>query len=199
MTDEASEADPDAPDGYRTVVVPELPDGQSPARCKKEIDEAVGATAFGCNLYEADAGEALPWGYHYHPDHEELFYVIAGELAVETPGGTRPVGADEAFFVPAGHRNRARAVADGTRVIAVGAPKATDGAVIEEECPDCGERRRGEPVRVDGDGNGERSGGADGRGDGTGGAPGGRDETAERSPTYAVRCVECGAEFRRIS
>lgn len=176
-------------DGCRAVAVGELPDGLSPARSKKEIDEAVGATAFGCNRYEADAGEALPWGRHYHPDHEELFYVIAGELAVETPGGTVRIGADEALFVPPGCRNLARAVADGTRVLAVGAPKGNDRAVIEEECPACGERTGGEAVRV-GEADGTRETGEE-TGEATTGGDGG--------PTYAVRCVECGTEFRRIS
>jgi quercetin dioxygenase-like cupin family protein len=150
----------------------------------------VGATAFGCNLYEADAGEQLPWGYHYHPEHEELFYVIEGELAVETPDRTARVGADEAFFVPPGRRNRARAVADGTRVLAVGAPKGSDRAVIEEECPTCGERTRQEAVRVDGDGAG---GAAGGRAEEGRDADGGPDD-----PTYAVRCSECGTEARRL-
>lgn len=160
--------------GYRLVDVSALPDGVTPATGKKEIDEAVGATAFGCNLYLADAGEQLPWGYHYHPDHEELFYVLSGALTVETPEGERRVEADEAFFVPPGHRNRARAAADGTRVVAVGAPKGSDGAVIEEECPECGAETRRETERVEG-------GGEDGR------------------PTYALRCVECGTETRRLS
>lgn len=175
-------------DDCRTVAVADLPDGISPARTKKELDEAVGATAFGCNLYEADAGEQLPWGYHYHPEHEELFYVIEGELAVETPERTARVGADEAFFVPPGRRNRARAVADGTRVLAVGAPKGSDRAVIEEECPTCGERTRQETVRVDGEG-----GAAGGRAEGERDAGGGPD-----APTYAVRCSECGTEARRL-
>ncbi|MFB6301591.1 MAG: cupin domain-containing protein [Haloferacaceae archaeon] len=175
--------DEDGSDDYRKVALSDLPDGLSPARTKKELDEAVGATAFGCNVYEADAGEQLPWGYHHHPDHEELFYVIAGALAVETPDGTRRVGADEAFFVPPGRRNRARATVDGTRVVAVGAPKASDRAVIEEECPSCDERTRQETIRVD-------DGGADGDRNGNGGADG---------PTYAVRCAECGTEARRIS
>ncbi|MFB6080803.1 MAG: cupin domain-containing protein [Haloferacaceae archaeon] len=165
--------------GYRRVALSDLPDGLSPARSKKELDEAVGARAFGCNVYGADAGEQLPWGYHRHPDHEELFYVIEGELAVDTPEGTYRVGADEAFFVPPDRRNRARAAADGTRVVAVGAPKADDGAIIEEECPACGERTRLDPVCVDG---------ADETGD----------DVPEGSPAYALRCADCGTEVRRI-
>jgi quercetin dioxygenase-like cupin family protein len=187
-------------EGYRTVAVSDLPNGLSPARTKRELDEAVGATAFGCNLYEADAGEELPWGYHRHPDHEELFYVIAGALAVETPEGTYRVGTDEAFFVPPDHRNRARAAADGTRVVAVGAPKESDGAVIEEECPECGERTRQEAVRVDGSADDDpgENGDADGIDD-AGERPDGEDADGGDGPIYAVRCADCGTEARRIS
>ncbi|WP_348611284.1 cupin domain-containing protein [Halobaculum rarum] len=93
----------------------------------------------GCNYSEADPGESVPWEYHRHPDHEELFYVIAGELAVKTSERTCRVGADEAFFVPRDAPNRAVAVGDvPCRFLAVGATKATDGAVINEECPACG-------------------------------------------------------------
>ena len=125
---------------YRKVVVDELPDAPSPTRHKKEVDEAVGAGAFGFNVYVADPGERVPWGYHYHPDHEELFYVLDGELAVDTEDGEVRVQAGKALFVPRGAPNRARAVGEApARFVAVGAPKADDGAVIEERCPACGE------------------------------------------------------------
>jgi uncharacterized cupin superfamily protein len=42
----------------------------APASQKLEVDESVGATAFGVNIYRADPGEQIPWGYHRHPDHE---------------------------------------------------------------------------------------------------------------------------------
>ncbi|MDZ7702326.1 MAG: cupin domain-containing protein [Halobacteriales archaeon] len=133
---------------YRTVAVDELPDAPNPTRHKKEVDEAVGATAFGFNVYEAEPGELVPWAAHRHPDHEELFYVLEGELAVETPDGEFAVGAGEAFFVPADAPNSARAAGEGrTRLVAVGAPKDADGAVIEEPCPACGELTRWESSR----------------------------------------------------
>lgn len=133
---------------YRTVALDDLPNAPAPAREKKEVDEAVGATAFGMNVYVADPGEELPWGYHEHPSHEEVFLVLAGELAVDTPDGEYRVEADEVFFVPPGHRNRARAVGNAPcRVVAVGAPKDEDEAIIREECPDCGTETRREYER----------------------------------------------------
>lgn len=124
---------------YPTVTVDALPDVPAPSRHKKEVDEAVGATAFGFNVYIAEPGERLPWGYHYHPEHEELFYVLAGRLVLDTPDEEITVEEGEAVFVPAGAKNRARAVGtERARVIAVGAPKEQDAAVIEDECPACG-------------------------------------------------------------
>ena len=38
---------------YPTVAVDDLPDAPNPTRRKKEVDEAVGATAFGFNVYVA--------------------------------------------------------------------------------------------------------------------------------------------------
>lgn len=136
---------------YPTVTVDALPDAPAPCRHKKEVDEAVGATAFGFNVYVAEPGERLPWGYHYHPEHEELFYVIAGRLVLDTPDDHIPVEAGEAIFVPAGAKNRAHATGDEpARVIAVGAPKNADTAVIEDHCPACGEAT-GRTAEQDGD------------------------------------------------
>jgi quercetin dioxygenase-like cupin family protein len=123
---------------FRKVAVDDLPDAPNPTRRKKEVDEAVGATEFGFNVYVADPGQQLPWGEHRHPSHEELLYVVAGEIRAETPGDDYAVGLGEAFFVPPGAQQRAVAVGEGpARVIAVGAPKVDDGAIIEEQCPEC--------------------------------------------------------------
>ena len=121
------------------VAVEDLPDAPNPTRHKKEVDEALGTTEFGFNYYVADPGERLPWGSHRHPDHEELFYVLEGALEVETSDGLLPVTAGEAVFVPSDTTNLARATGEEpARVIAVGAPKERDGAIIEERCPSCG-------------------------------------------------------------
>ncbi|MFB6300216.1 MAG: cupin domain-containing protein [Halobacteriales archaeon] len=137
---------------YRKVTVEDLPDTPNPTRHKKEVDEAVGATEFGFNLYVAEPGEQLPWGYHRHPDHEELFYLLDGRLEVETADGTMEVRAGEALFIPPDAPNKAIAIGDDpARVIAVGAPKTEDGAIISEECPACGEESDRSFEVVDGD------------------------------------------------
>lgn len=155
-------------EGFEHLRVAEAPDAPSAADHKYEVDEGVGATAFGYNVYEADAGQRLPWGRHEHPDHEELFHVLAGSLAVETPAGDYRVGTGEALFVPPGHPQRAVAAADGTRVVAVGAPKGSDGAVLSEPCPACGEATDRDHEAVDG------------------------------GDTYVLYCADCGAETDRL-
>lgn len=154
---------------YRKVAADDVANTPNPTREKKELDEALGVSAFGFNVYTADPGEQVPWGRHRHPDHEEVFYVCAGELRVETPAGEFSVGADEAFFVPADHWNRAVAAGDDPcRFLAIGAPKDSDEAVIEEPCPDCGE------------------------------ATGREFETVDGGDTYVLSCSACGAETGRF-
>ena len=157
---------------YRHLRIEEARDAPSLTDHKYELDEAVGAREFGFNVYVASAGQRLPWGRHHHPKHEEVFYVLDGELVVEMgPEGeieTLHVEAGEAVFVPPGTVNRAVAAEDGTRVVAVGAPKASDGAVIEERCESCGEAT-------------------------------GRDyEVEEGGDVYVLYCAGCGAETDRL-
>lgn len=155
---------------YRKLGVDDVENTSNSSRVKRELDEAVGATAFGLNYYVADPGEQIPWGRHRHPDHEEAFYVLSGELQVETPEDEFSVGADELFFVPENRWNRAVAVGnEPCRLLALGAPKESDSATIEDECPACGEVTRWETERMD-----------DGEG-------------------WVLHCSACGAETNRIS
>lgn len=125
---------------YRKFALDDVPNSRAPARIKKELDEFVDATEFGFNVYVADPGTVIPWGYHRHPNHEEMFFVLSGELLIETPEEDYRVGRDEGFYVPRNHKNRARVAGDNpARFVAVGAPKASDDTIIEEECLHCGE------------------------------------------------------------
>ena len=177
MSDTPEEADADEGHGYRTVDVDEVANTPNPTRVKRELDEALGVSTFGCNYYEANPGERVPWGRHRHPDHEELFFVLAGELAVETPDGEFRVGADEAFFVPEDAPNRAVAAGDDPcRFLAIGAPKESDGAVIGEPCPACGAETDRE-YEIENEGDGEHP------------------DVEE----YVLYCADCGAEADRFS
>jgi uncharacterized cupin superfamily protein len=154
---------------YRKRRVDDLPNAPSPAATKKEVDEALGVEAFGFNVYTVEPGERVPWGYHHHPRHEEVFYVLEGVLTVDTPDEPVIVEAGEAHHVPSEHPNRAHNAGEAVvRLIAVGAPKATDEAVIEERCPSCGERT------------------------------GRRGERADDGDTVRLHCTACGAETDRF-
>jgi uncharacterized cupin superfamily protein len=138
---------------YQTVRVDAIENAPNPTTAKREVDEALGVESFGFNVYTVAPGERVPWGYHRHPRHEELFYVLDGALTVETPSDPVIVEAGEAVAIPENGPNRAHNAGDeAVRFIAVGAPKETDEAVIMEPCPACGEvtDRRSER-RDDGD------------------------------------------------
>lgn len=156
---------------YRKVRVNDLKDGLSPSRHKKEIDEAVGATKLGFNVYTMEPGDEMPWGYHYHPEHEEIFYVVEGSIIFQTEDGEFEVEEGEAFFVPEGAPQKAIGAGDGTsKVIAVGAPKEKDQAIIKEKCPKCGEVAELYSQKVESD-----------------------------PLTYAIYCSNCDNEVRRVS
>ena len=156
---------------YQVLKVDDLESSPAPCRHKKEVDEAVGAAAFGFNVYTADPGEQLPFGYHYHPDHEELFYVIEGTVEFETADDEYQVEEGEVFFVPEGSPQRGRATGDSpARVIAVGAPKESDGAILEELCETCGKATDREYSQ----------------------------STEDDGLVYVLTCAECGAETDRF-
>jgi mannose-6-phosphate isomerase-like protein (cupin superfamily) len=124
---------------YPTVRVDEIENAPNPTTAKREVDEALDVDSFGFNVYTVAPGERVPWGYHRHPRHEELFYVLAGVLTVDTPDEPVTVAAGEAVAIPPNGLNRAHNAGDeDVRFVAVGAPKETDEAVIEERCPACG-------------------------------------------------------------
>ncbi|MFB6360065.1 MAG: cupin domain-containing protein [Halobacteriales archaeon] len=133
---------------YRKIAVDDLPDAPKPTRHKQELDEAVGASRFGFNVYVGDPGEAVPESSHRHPDHEELFYVLNGELVVETADSTYSVEAGEGFYVPADPPNNACGAGDQpARFVAVGAPKTVHEGVINQRCEACGGRTDRESER----------------------------------------------------
>jgi quercetin dioxygenase-like cupin family protein len=129
---------------YQHLHFEDAPDAPSRTTHKYEVDRAVGATEFGLNRFVAEPGQRVPWGRHAHPDHEEAFYVISGTVAFTVgpldEAETVQVGPGEIFYVPANTYQTAVAVGDNQlEMLAVGAPKSTDGATIEEKCSECGE------------------------------------------------------------
>jgi mannose-6-phosphate isomerase-like protein (cupin superfamily) len=91
----------------------------------RRLSAAADVSAVAINRYRAEPGEQLPLAYHYHDEQEEVFYVLSGSLAVETPEGTHHVDSGSLFAATPGSPHRAHnpADADGAvEVLAVGAP-----------------------------------------------------------------------------
>jgi uncharacterized cupin superfamily protein len=71
-----------------------------PARGTR-LGPTAGARELGCSLYELDpGGQAVP--YHMHHANEELLIVLAGDLELRTPDGTRHVSKGAIVAFPAG-------------------------------------------------------------------------------------------------
>ena len=52
--------------------------------------------------------EPYPW--HFHPNSDETFLVIEGQLAIDFESGTRELGPGQMLTVPRGVRHRTRPV-----------------------------------------------------------------------------------------
>ena len=108
-----------------------LPDRSATAR---SITDHVGFEVLGLRRYTAAPGEQLPKVYHYHDEQEEAFYVISGDLHVETPEREYVVPAGQVFTAEPGDPHRAYNPddAEGTvEVFAVGAPTQHDANEYE--------------------------------------------------------------------
>jgi uncharacterized cupin superfamily protein len=122
--------------GYHHVDPAEVNPTPDRPSVQRAISDAAGLTNVAVNRYEAEPGEAIPLAYHYHDDQEEVFYVLAGTLVVETPEETYEVDADEVFAVEPESPQYASAAADAggtTEVLAVGAPRVNDVHPYEAE------------------------------------------------------------------
>lgn len=98
------------------------------------LSRAAGMETLGMRIYRPEPGEQVPLSYHSHEEQEEAFYVIEGELAVETPDGTYSVAAGQCFFADpdSPHRAYNPGDADGAaEVLAVGAPAVDDAQPYE--------------------------------------------------------------------
>jgi quercetin dioxygenase-like cupin family protein len=106
---------------------------------RRSLTEAMELETLAAAVYELDPGEQLPRHYHYHESREELFYVLDGELRVETPDGEYTAAAGEVFVArpKSPHRPHNPATAtDSVRVLGVGAPKFDVGRPFDPETDD---------------------------------------------------------------
>ncbi len=83
----------------------------------------------GMRVYDLEPGEQPGLQYHFHDEQVEVFYVLDGQLHVETPEGEYVIERDQALFVDPGSPQRAfnpEDADDDTRVLAIGAPSVED-------------------------------------------------------------------------
>ncbi|MFB6127292.1 MAG: cupin domain-containing protein [Halolamina sp.] len=94
----------------------------------RRIGEAAGLDGVALNRFVAEPGEQIPLAYHYHDEQEEVFYVVSGTLAVETPERTYEIPAGDLFAVEPGSPQRAHNPADADEpvtVLALGVPNVS--------------------------------------------------------------------------
>jgi uncharacterized cupin superfamily protein len=112
-----------------------------PAAVKRSLSGALEATSVALNYYELAPGDAFGFGYHRHPEQEEVFYVIEGTATFETEDGDVVVDAGEAVRFAPGEWQLGRN--DGQQrvvALALGAPRDAAETEMLRECPDCGGR-----------------------------------------------------------
>jgi mannose-6-phosphate isomerase-like protein (cupin superfamily) len=115
--------------GYHVVDPNELEQLDDRDASVRSVSDHVGLETLGLRVYCADPGEQIPLTYHYHDEQEEAFYVLAGELHVETAEGEIAVPAGQLFVVEPGHPHRAFNPDDApgaVEVLAMGAPSVDD-------------------------------------------------------------------------
>lgn len=121
--------------GYHHFAVEDIDPTPSRPSIQRSIADTADLENVAVNQYEAEPGEAIPLAYHYHDEQEELFYVLDGQLRVETPETTHEVTPGEIFIVEPGNPHYATgsaAIEATTRVLAVGAPNVEDAHAYEE-------------------------------------------------------------------
>lgn len=119
--------------GYRHVTTENI-ESVAGRPCElRRLTDAAGLSNLAVNRYSAAPGEMIPLKYHSHSEQEEAFYVISGELKIETPERTYTVGADELFAADVESPHRAYCpedAAETAELLALGAPQ-TSGDVSE--------------------------------------------------------------------
>lgn len=95
----------------------------------RSISDAAGLEVLGLRVYRAAPGQQLPLAYHVHEEQEEAFFVLEGELHIETPEQAYAVPEGQAFVAPPGNPHRAHNPGDAHAdvvVLAIGAPSGDD-------------------------------------------------------------------------
>ena len=90
------------------------------------VRRTLGITSFGCNLVELEPGYSLPEHDELARDHEELFFVLAGDAVLSIDGQTRPAPAGTLARVDPPPRRTVRNESDGpVTLLIVSAPRTS--------------------------------------------------------------------------
>lgn len=82
---------------YQTAAGQVQGQGDNQFTVRPVIDEITKCSA---NFVEVEPGK-FAYGYHYHEENEEVFYIISGEASVKTAGGNIRLKAGDAICFPA--------------------------------------------------------------------------------------------------
>jgi len=141
-----------------------------PAADKRALSNALDTDELAVNYYELAPGDAFGFGYHRHPDQEEVFYVVEGTATFETEDDDVEVGAGEAVrFAPGEWQLGRNAGEERCVALAIGAPKDARETEMVRECADCGGRTENTV------------------------------EMTDDRDALVTRCLECGAETGRFT
>ncbi|WP_435334218.1 cupin domain-containing protein [Haloarchaeobius sp. TZWWS8] len=122
--------------GYQHIEVDSIDETPDRPSTQRSISGAADLANVAFNRYEVDPGEQVPFVYHVHDEQEELFYVLDGTLAVETPEGEYTVESDEVFVAEPDSPHRAYNPADADEpvcLLAVGAPVVDDAHAYDPD------------------------------------------------------------------
>ncbi|MFB6087371.1 MAG: cupin domain-containing protein [Haloarculaceae archaeon] len=154
----------------KRVSLDDIESRMGPAADKRPVASALDATTLACNYYVLEPGDSFGFGYHRHPDQEELFYVVEGTATFETEDGDVDVGPDEAIrFAPGEWQLGSNEGDERVVALAMGAPRNAGDTEMVRNCADCGERT---PHSI---------------------------EMADGGDELLARCDECGAVTGRFS
>ena len=121
--------------GYHVIDPAEIEPAPDRPSEMRYVSEAAGLERMGLRLYTVAPGEDIPLsGLHYHEKQEEAFFVVSGELRVETPEREYVVERGQFFIAEPESPHRAFNDADAEEnaiVIGFGAPPISDGHAYE--------------------------------------------------------------------
>lgn len=122
--------------GYSVVDPDDLEPTEDYHCDRRSITGASGLANLHLARYSMEPGEQLARTYHSHELREEVFYVLAGTLHVETPKREYVVEADSAFVAEpdSPHRAYNPEDADGpVTVLGIGAPRSDPAIPYDPE------------------------------------------------------------------